>query len=83
MHALAATALLREIRYLRLAGPHPNVVAVTDVLTVDGNPGLVMEFIKGCSFEGLTVGIHRGPQRFTAHKGMMGRFVPGCFWTFA
>ena len=26
---------------------HPNVVAVTDVLVIDGAPGLLMEFIEG------------------------------------
>ncbi len=26
---------------------HPNIVAVTDVITVDGAPGLLMEFIEG------------------------------------
>ena len=31
---------------------HPNIVAVTDVIDVDGAPGLVMEFIDGPSLEG-------------------------------
>jgi serine/threonine-protein kinase len=30
---------------------HPNIVAVTDVVDVDGAPGLVMEFIDGPSLE--------------------------------
>ena len=30
---------------------HPNVVAVNDVITVDGNPGLVMEFIEGMAMD--------------------------------
>ena len=30
---------------------HVNIVAVTDVLDVDGSPGLVMEYIEGPSLE--------------------------------
>ncbi len=30
---------------------HPNVVAVTDVLDIDGQPGLLMEFIEGPSLQ--------------------------------
>ena len=30
---------------------HPNVVAVNDVITVEGNPGLVMEFIEGMAMD--------------------------------
>ena len=37
---------------------HPNIVAVTDVLDVDGSPGLLMEFIEGPSLEQL---LRQGP----------------------
>ncbi len=37
---------------------HPNVVAVTDVISIDGAPALVMEFVDGPSLEGL---LARGP----------------------
>lgn len=30
---------------------HPNIVAVTDVLNVDGSPGLLMEYIEGPSLQ--------------------------------
>lgn len=30
---------------------HPNIVAVTDVIDVDGSPGLVMEYVAGPSLE--------------------------------
>ena len=32
---------------------HPNIVAVTDMVSVDGQPGLVMEFVRGPSLEAL------------------------------
>jgi hypothetical protein len=35
---------------------HPNIVAVTDVLDVDGAPGLLMEFVPGGTLEGLLDG---------------------------
>ena len=38
---------------LQAALRHPNIVAVTDVLDVDGAPGLLMEYIEGPSLEQL------------------------------
>ena len=32
---------------------HPNIVAVTDLLDIDGSPGLVMEYIDGPTLEAL------------------------------
>ncbi len=32
---------------------HPNIVAVTDVIEVNGTPGLVMEYVRGPSLEAL------------------------------
>ena len=32
---------------------HPNIVAVTDVIDVDGHPGLVMELVQGPSLDAL------------------------------
>ena len=42
--------MLREGR-VQAALTHPNVVAVSDVLDVDGSPGLLMEYIEGPSLE--------------------------------
>ena len=42
--------MLREGR-VQAALTHPNVVAVSDVLDVDGAPGLLMEYIEGPSLE--------------------------------
>jgi serine/threonine protein kinase len=35
---------------------HPNVVAVTDVLDVDGSPGLLMEFVEGPAMDAWLLG---------------------------
>lgn len=35
---------------------HPNIVSVTDVVDVEGSPGLVMEFIGGSSLDGFLDG---------------------------
>ncbi|MCB9683988.1 MAG: serine/threonine protein kinase [Alphaproteobacteria bacterium] len=32
---------------------HPNIVSVTDMVSVEGQPGLVMEFVRGPSLEAL------------------------------
>jgi len=42
--------LLREGR-VQAALQHPNIVTVTDVLDVDGDPGLLMEYIDGPSLD--------------------------------
>jgi serine/threonine-protein kinase len=44
--------LLQEGR-VQAALAHPNVVSVTDVVDVDGSPGLVMELVRGPSLERL------------------------------
>ena len=44
--------LLQEGR-VQAALRHPNIVAVTDVVEVDGQPGLVMEFIDGPALDTL------------------------------
>ena len=41
---------------------HPNVVAVTDLLDVDGAPGLVMEYIEGPALDEF-MAVHRFPLR--------------------
>ncbi len=43
---------------------HPNIVAVTDVLDVDGSPGLVMELVQGPSLEDWL--LHNKPDLVTA-----------------
>ena len=60
VHALKVLTLQREkmSERLLLEGRiqarmrHPNIVAVTDVLAVDGRPALLMEFVDGASMEG-------------------------------
>lgn len=41
-------ALLREIRYLHMAGPHPNIVQVYGAFSERGKMNLVMEFGRHC-----------------------------------
>ena len=38
--------MIREAQY-QAQLRHPNVVTVTDVLDVQGNPGLIMEYVEG------------------------------------
>jgi serine/threonine protein kinase/tetratricopeptide (TPR) repeat protein len=44
----------------------PHVVAVTDVVDVEGAPGLVMDFVRGPSLERLLQHIHFDPQQAIA-----------------
>ncbi len=49
-NALIQQRLVQEGR-MQARLRHPNIVAVTDVIDVDGSPGLVMEYIEGPSLE--------------------------------
>ncbi len=64
LHALKVLALpmpsvrdrlLQEGR-LQASLRHPNVVAVTDIIDVDGSPGLIMEYVAGPNLEVLLQG---------------------------
>ena len=44
--ASAGAALLREARYLRQIGPHPNIVRPFGAFIEDGQTHLVMEYAK-------------------------------------
>ena len=63
LHALKLLAIQSEAIQERLLVEgqaqatlnHPNIVAVTDILDVDGQPGLLMEYIEGPSLEDALV----------------------------
>jgi len=41
-------ALLREIRYMQMAGPHPNIVVVLGAFVEHSRLHLVMEYARYC-----------------------------------
>jgi serine/threonine-protein kinase len=51
-HDAIADRLLQEGR-IQARLQHPNIVSVTDVVDVDGSPGLVMEYVDGSNLEQL------------------------------
>ncbi len=51
-HAAIQDRLLQEGR-IQASLQHPNIVSVTDVVDVDGSPGLVMEYVDGSNLEQL------------------------------
>ena len=50
--AAIAARLVQEGR-IQAALRHPNIVSVSDIVTVQGAPGLVMELVEGPSLAGL------------------------------
>ena len=55
VHSVTIQERLAQEGRVQAALHHPNIVAVTDVIDVDGVPGLVMEFVDGPTLENWLV----------------------------